>query len=309
MPPKGSKRAPSRREKRDGLERARDEQKNCKAQSKATKRSRSLSAEWEPKSRKASKVKAKPVDAATTSAPAPLVKDTAVQDTASKERPRREKRLSTKAGETPFWLAPAVAAKPARRASKENDKKSKKKRVKPQLIGVQLDQKPAATIYIPFRQTDPMTTSVARQQDQPAIRQRWTELTAVGHILADEVDQHIHDNDHELSEGEKRQMNSWSESVQNRIYHTSTLVLENTKLSAELREGQKASDAMRDEMTVLRARMKMTRDEAEQLEGNVEQAIKRTSALQGATQLLAALESLAKQATSDGVSGDDASTR
>lgn len=224
-------------------------------------------------------------------------------DGESGAKKRKERRadfkelLPTKKRAKANAIASVASARTAatERTTKVTTKKSKfaKKRVRPQLIEVPGDRKRQAAAIISSKSAQIIQPAFHPPPEAP--RQRWTELTAVGHILADEVFKYSQDNSASLSKGEIHQLNNWTGSVQHQIFQTSTLVLENTVLAAELREGQKAVESMRDEMTVIRARTKMMRDEAAQLEGNVEQTMKETSTLEGASQFLSALQSLAKK--------------
>jgi len=168
----------------------------------------------------------------------------------------------------------------------------KRRRIQPQLVSAPAHQEerklPAKRAALPPPTLPP---AVAPKQ------QRWTELTAVGQILADEIILYQQANQSNLSQGELRQLRSWSECVQNRIYQQTTLVLENAKLATEMRQKQKEMELTRDDLMVLRTQTKMFRDEAEQLGEGVEETEKEASALQGASQFLTALQSLAKHAS------------
>jgi hypothetical protein len=105
----------------------------------------------------------------------------------------------------------------------------------------------------------------------PPRQQRWTELTAVGRIVADEIILYQQENHSTLSKGEIRQLCCWSDSVQHRIYQQTTLVLENVKLATDMREKQReVEELMRDDLMVLRTQTKQFRDEASELEKEAE---------------------------------------
>jgi hypothetical protein len=131
----------------------------------------------------------------------------------------------------------------------------------------------------------------------PPKQQRWTELTAVGHIIADEILLYQQENHSTLSKGEVQQLRSWSDSVQNRIYQQTTLVLENVKLATEMRQKQREVELMRDDLMVLRTQTKQFRDEASRLGNEAETTANEASIFLGASQFLTTLESLAKRAS------------
>jgi hypothetical protein len=125
--------------------------------------------------------------------------------------------------------------------------------------------------------------------------QRWTELTAVSHMLADEVHLYLQPNNelagNTLSSGEERQLNAWSVAVEKQIYRQSGLVLENVHLAAELRESFLLVQRARDDLMILRTRTKKFDHESEDLERQISKVRKDEDALQGATHFLSALQS------------------
>ena len=129
------------------------------------------------------------------------------------------------------------------------------------------------------------------------LSQRWTELTAVSHILADEVYLYLQPNNHQLagntlSGGEERQLNAWSVAVEKQIYRQSGLVLENVQLAADLRESFLLVQRARDDLMILRTRTKKFDHESEDLERQISKVRKDEDALQGATHFLSALQNV-----------------
>ena len=134
-------------------------------------------------------------------------------------------------------------------------------------------------------------------------KQRWTELTAVGHVLADEVHSYLHDDkksaDDKLSCGEQRQLITWSAAVEKNIYRQSSLVLENVNLTTELRQTQSSVQGLRDDLLVLRTQTRRLEHESQDLEEQMVQARKDERALQGASSFLSALQSLCHASNED----------
>ncbi len=128
-------------------------------------------------------------------------------------------------------------------------------------------------------------------------KQRWTELTAVGHILADEIYFYLSSN--KLSEGEQRQLNTWNVAVEKRIYQQSGLILENVHLATELRNLLTSVDYLRDDLMVLRTQTKRLEAESRALEGQVSQAKKDEDNLQGASTFLSAIQNLSQSLSHD----------
>jgi hypothetical protein len=160
-----------------------------------------------------------------------------------------------------------------------SDSRKRKRRVKPQLISA------------PAGETQP---SMPDPPSQTLKQQRWTELTAVSHVLADEILLHQEQNRSTLSHGELRQLRSWSNSVQNRIYQQTTCVLENVALATEMRRKQREVELTRDDLMVLRTQTKQFRDEALRLGEDTEKAEKESSTVRSASQFLTALQTLAE---------------
>lgn len=131
----------------------------------------------------------------------------------------------------------------------------------------------------------------------PPRQQRWTELTAVGQIVADEIILYQQENHSTLSKGEIQQLCCWSDSVQHRIYHQTTLVLENVKLATDMRQKQREVELMRDDLMVLRTQTKQFRDEASRLEKEAETTAHEKSVFLGASQFLTTVELLAIHAS------------
>lgn len=168
-----------------------------------------------------------------------------------------------------------------------SEPRKRKRRVKPQLITA-----PAGETHLPPKQP----TSLPDPPSQTLKQQRWTELTAVGHILADEILLYQQQNQSTLSQGEVRQLRSWSNSVQNRIYQQTTCVLENVALATEMRQKQREVELTRDDLMVLRTQTKQFRDETLRLGEDAEKAEKQTSTMRSASQFLTALQTLAETA-------------
>ena len=125
-------------------------------------------------------------------------------------------------------------------------------------------------------------------------KQRWTELTAVGHILADQVHMYTKENEPTLSSGEQRHLSAWVAAAQKQIFHHSGLVLENVRLVSELRQSLQKVGSLRDDLIVLRTQARKLQQEADQLERELSRSNEDSSARQGASQLLFALENIGK---------------
>jgi glucan-binding YG repeat protein len=128
-------------------------------------------------------------------------------------------------------------------------------------------------------------------------RRRWTELSAVGHILADEIQDFQENHGHELSEGELRQLRAWSDRVQSRMYDQSAEVLENVELTQQARQSQKEVERTQDDVLILRTQIKTFQTEARQLGDDAVEHEKQESALKKASQFVKALQSMAEGAT------------
>lgn len=125
-------------------------------------------------------------------------------------------------------------------------------------------------------------------------KQRWTELTAVGHILADQVHMYTEENEPTLSSGERRHLSAWEAAAQKQMYHHSGLVLENVRLVSELRQSLQKVGNLRDDLMVLRTQARKLQQEADQLERKLGRSNEDSSARQGASQFLFALENIGK---------------
>lgn len=122
-----------------------------------------------------------------------------------------------------------------------------------------------------------------------------TELTAVGHILADEVHKYLHstENREEISQGEKRQLLTWVDAVQKRIHHQSLVITENVNLVADLRKALGSVDSLRDDLVVLRTQTRHIQSEIDSISQQSGQSKEESTARQGASKFLNALEQLA----------------
>jgi hypothetical protein len=130
-------------------------------------------------------------------------------------------------------------------------------------------------------------------------RQRWTELTAVGQILSDEIVQHLETKKGKLSHNEEEQLRTWKENVQNRIYHQTSLVLENVNLATELRDMRRKVELTRDDIMILRTQIKLFRDEAMRLDETFEKVEEESQVFHDASRFLSALQTLAQNSPSD----------
>jgi len=130
-------------------------------------------------------------------------------------------------------------------------------------------------------------------------RQRWTELTAVGQMLADEVHLYLNAKDgnenavQEISAGERRQLTTWSTSVSKQIYGKSSVILENVRLVNDLKKATKKVMLRRDDLMIIRTQTKHIREETDRLRKEIDKAHKDTAAKSGASRFLFALQSLA----------------
>lgn len=124
-------------------------------------------------------------------------------------------------------------------------------------------------------------------------------MTAVGQILADEILLYQEFNQSTLSQGEVRQLRSWSNGVQNRVYQQTTHVLENVKLATEMRQKQREVELTRDDLMILRTQTKQFRDEVLRLENAAEKAGEEVSMMHNASLFLTALQTLAENARSE----------
>ena len=158
---------------------------------------------------------------------------------------------------------------------------TEKRRIKPVLVSFQAADNANKTSH-----------GSTKFLERPMKNQRWTELTAVGQILADEVLIYQYENQPKLSWGEVSQLRSWSQSVQNRIYQQSTSVLENVALASEMRHKLKQIELMRDDLMVLRTQAKKFRDEAALMEDDARKTEQESSLLESASQFLLAVQSL-----------------
>jgi hypothetical protein len=125
-------------------------------------------------------------------------------------------------------------------------------------------------------------------------KQRWTELTAVGHILADQVHIYTEENKKTLSNGERRHLEAWENAVQKQIHHHSALVLENVTLVSKLRQSLQNVENLRDDCVILRTQARKLRQEATQLENKLDRSNQDSNVKQGASRFLFALEHIGK---------------
>lgn len=145
---------------------------------------------------------------------------------------------------------------------------------------------------------DPPTKKRPRKIFESNPKQRWTELTAIGHVLADEVYMYVHesltseDTNNELTQGEQRQLTNWSMSVEKRIHQQSGLVLENVHLATELRQSLSSVQGLRDDLMVLRTQTRRLEIESEELETQVTEATKNDYIVQRSSSFLYALQAL-----------------
>lgn len=136
-------------------------------------------------------------------------------------------------------------------------------------------------------------------------KQRWTELTAVGHVLADEVYVYLHESlqsegtNDELTQGEQRQLTNWSISVEKRIHQQSGLVLENVHLATKLRQSLSSVQGLRDDLMILRTQTNRLEIEIEELETQVTQARKNDLTVQRASTFLSVLQALSQSCHDD----------
>jgi uncharacterized phage infection (PIP) family protein YhgE len=174
-----------------------------------------------------------------------------------------------------------------------SDSRKRKRRRKPALMSAPPDS--VGVIQRPSKQPTSLLDPAAITLKQ----QRWTELTAVGQILADEIVHYQREHHSTLSQGEARQLRSWSNGVQNRIYQRTTCVLENVALATEMRQKQREVELTRDDLMVLRTQTKKIRDETLRFIEDAEKADKEASTMHSASLFLTALATLAENASSE----------
>lgn len=135
--------------------------------------------------------------------------------------------------------------------------------------------------------------------------QRWTELTAVGQILADQVhvylhpentmqqkDEHIEPVRQDISSGEERHLKTWSQFAQKKIHGKTSTVLLNVELVSDLRNTTTRVQHLRDDVMVLRTQTKRYKEEAHQLQKEIDKTEKKASSQRRASCFLSALENL-----------------
>ena len=123
-------------------------------------------------------------------------------------------------------------------------------------------------------------------------QQQYTELSAVGHILSDQV--HMYALEKPLSVGELRQLSAWDNAVETEIYHHNSCILENVRLVADSKRLLQKVESLRDDLVVLRTSSRRMREETKQLERELQQINEDSRTRQRASRFLAAVEKLGK---------------
>jgi len=138
-------------------------------------------------------------------------------------------------------------------------------------------------------QQEPSTDDEGEQRRE---QQDYTELSAVGHILSDQI--RMYASKHPLSVGELRQLSAWDDAVQTRIHQHNAHVLENVKLTAEYKKVSKKVSDLRDDLVAMRTSARRMKLETKQLEQRLEQTNEDSRVLQGASRFLHAVEKIGK---------------
>lgn len=136
-------------------------------------------------------------------------------------------------------------------------------------------------------------SSLSSDDEEPQQKlEQYTELSAVGHILSDQV--HMYALENPLSVGELRQLSAWEDAVQTRIRRHNSCVLENVQLTAEFKKSNKLVSNLRDDLVVLRTSTRRIKEETKLLETKLRESNEESRVLQGASRFLSAIEKLGK---------------
>jgi len=132
-------------------------------------------------------------------------------------------------------------------------------------------------------------------------KQRWTELTAVGQMLSDEVHMYLNTKEEgneqavqDITSGERRQLTTWSNSVSKQIYRKNSVILDNVRLVSNLKKATNQVKLRRDDLMVSRTQTKYVREETDRLRKETDKAHKEIVAKKGASRFLSALQNLAE---------------
>jgi len=127
--------------------------------------------------------------------------------------------------------------------------------------------------------------------DDDELDQRWTEVLAPGHILAEEVKNYIAAAQ-TMPEEENTHLEAWVKNVQAELEQQNRVVLKNIRLVQGLREANRRRNKLQDQLLKQRKEIQALKQEADAYRSRVEQTNDSQSTIERANQFLLSLQQM-----------------